>query len=837
MPMALHFFRVLVPGAWLPFRPLMRPGGGAAWRHECTACRGSLLRYLLLLLAATSARAATISTYQDTFILSNEGNNGLISQLLAGGYGSSNLYQTLLGMKNASDSSVSGILTPEFLATLQHAPGSSEIFTTVLRDVCAPGRAIAISTDGTVQVVSIFAASYRGQTGTEILNATISGAGRANFVYSTSASTPLTSWVVSRGLLQTTYDVFAIASAAANQPQILKTWPASYRWHTFYGSGNPDYGAQVAADGAGRAVVTGTSYVSWNGPAGQTPLHAFAAGGGPNAVVVKTDTDGSYLWHTFYPCALNGMAADRAGNIYLTGSSRSSWTGPAGQPPLYAHPGGASAVVVIKLDTSGTYQWHTYYGSGSRYYNNNGMGVAVDFSNGNLWVTGDSAGGSWTGPGGRAPLNPFAGLQDAFVLALDSNGGYQWHTFYGSGQDTGRAIAVDGWGVSVMGSSGATWKGPGAKAPLDPYGGDSTHTSVIFVLKLDAGGTYQWHTFHGAGSDLGYSMTSSDLAAAIYVVGASSASWNGPGGQAPLNPHHGDPASMSNILVLKLGEDGAYQWHAFYGTGSDWGYGVAIGLESVYVTGSSGATWDGPDGQLPANPVSSGSVALLMLGTDGSYRWHDFFGSSASGQGVAAPNGAVYVAGASSATWTGPSGQPPLHGYLGGGDLFLMKLLPESPSFVLSDESAHLIAAMVAAGHGDDSLYDGMLMMQANSDPSIAGIVTPAVLKRLALCPVSSAVLATRMRDLAVASATAVSDDCTVRAVTLSGVGLLAMPGAGTLGTMLSGVGSFDLTFATTQDPLAFWQVGATTYNAFAIAWSPRSGSISRGIPRRRSAN
>jgi len=43
-----------------------------------------------------------------------------------------------------------------------------------------------------------------------------------------------------------------------------------------------------------------------------------------------------YAWHTFYgvPTDVYGTALDGSGNVYVTGRSGASWTGPSEQPPL-----------------------------------------------------------------------------------------------------------------------------------------------------------------------------------------------------------------------------------------------------------------------------------------------------------------------------------------------------------------------------------------------------------------------------------------------------------------------------------------------------------------------
>ena len=215
----------------------------------------------------------------------------------------------------------------------------------------------------------------------------------------------------------------------------LANAPAAYAWHTFYGGSELDWGHAIAVDGSGDIYVAGISLAAWTGPEGQLPLNAFAAG------------------------------ADYTDNM-----------------------------VVVKLDSAGVYQWHTFYGASGR---DVGYAITVDGSGG-VYVAGYSY-GAWTGPSETEPLNAFAGGTDytdnMVVVKLDSDGAYQWHTFYGSGSgDESLAIAVDGsGGVYVAGASYDTWTGPGETEPLNAWAGSAD----MVVVRLDSDGTYRWHTFYG----------------------------------------------------------------------------------------------------------------------------------------------------------------------------------------------------------------------------------------------------------------------------------------------------------------------------------------------------
>jgi len=157
---------------------------------------------------------------EQTFVLSNEGTNGLITQLINAGYGNVNLYQSLVAIQQNTNPSVAGIVTDAFIEVLASLPASSQIFTTPLKNFSVGSQALAISTDGTVQTITISGAGY--DNGTNTLGATISGVGTGYFTHSTSAGTYLTSFT-SGG---TSYNVFGIAWL----PSQTTTVPTLSQW-------------------------------------------------------------------------------------------------------------------------------------------------------------------------------------------------------------------------------------------------------------------------------------------------------------------------------------------------------------------------------------------------------------------------------------------------------------------------------------------------------------------------------------------------------------------------------------------------------------------------------
>jgi hypothetical protein len=134
-------------------------------------------------------------------------------------------------------------------------------------------------------------------------------------------------------------------------PSIQAAPSPIYAWHTFYGSGSYDDGNAIATDGSGNIYVTGYSGSTWNGPAGQSPVHPYI--GSEDIFVLKLASSGSYQWHIFYRSSTYdhgyGIATDGSGNIYVTGASWGTWNGPDGQSPLHPYSQYYGDIFVLKL--------------------------------------------------------------------------------------------------------------------------------------------------------------------------------------------------------------------------------------------------------------------------------------------------------------------------------------------------------------------------------------------------------------------------------------------------------------------------------------------------------
>jgi hypothetical protein len=242
---------------------------------------------------------------------------------------------------------------------------------------------------------------------------------------------------------------------------------------------------------------------------------------------------------------------------------------------------------------------------------------------------------------------------------------------------------VDGSGnVYATGYSDTTWNGPSSEGPLHAKTGTSDY-SDIFVLKLTPSGEYQWHTFYGGSANDWSVSVAFDGIDGTYLAGRSFGSWTGPSDESPLNAFGG----ANDAVVLKLSSDGAYQWHAFFGSAfSDNGQSITVdGSGNLNLTGWSDDSWTGPEDESPLHAKSGTTdyldLFVVGLSSSGEYQWHTFYGAPShddGGMSIAVDSSDdLCVTGWSDDSWTGPSDEDPLHeksGDPGTDDFFVLKL-------------------------------------------------------------------------------------------------------------------------------------------------------------------
>ncbi len=427
-------------------------------------------------------------------------------------------------------------------------------------------------------------------------------------------------------------------------------------WHTFLGGAATDNGYSIALDGSGNVYVAGSSTSTWG-----TPARAYTAG--TDAFVARLDASGSLTWLTFLGAAGvdygYGVAVDGSGNVYVAGSSTSTWGAPVQAISL------GSDGFVAQLNNAGALTWNTFLGGTSTDTVN---GIALDGS-GNVYVVGTS-GGSWGTP--QRAFTVTGTRTDAFVAKLNSAGARTWNTFLGgTGNDLGNALAVDGIGnVYAGGTASATWG-----APVAAFSGLGVIPANGWTAKLSNAGTLTWNTFVGMTTNSTILGLTLDAGSNLFVTGRSTFSWG-----SPVYPET-YTASTGDGYAAKLDSDGALIWNTFLGgVGDDFGRAIVVtGAGSIYVTGDSTVTWGAPLRAFHGLEFSHPYAA--RLDADSNRLWSTFLGDGAdignnslSDQAYAVAvdgSGNVFTAGRAFSRW---SVGTPVRAFSGGeSDAFVAK--------------------------------------------------------------------------------------------------------------------------------------------------------------------
>jgi hypothetical protein len=192
-------------------------------------------------------------------------------------------------------------------------------------------------------------------------------------------------------------------------------------YSTFLGGADDDGGGGIAVDAAGAAYVTGfTDSTSFAGVGGSSLQPA--SGGGRDAFVTKIDpSGGAIVYSTFLGGSGGdggfGIAADGAGNAYVTGITTSTAFPGVTASSIQPGNGGGWDAFVTEINAAGSAIVYSTFLGGSGY--DYGLGIAVD-GVANAYVTGESSSASFPGVGGGSIQPANAGDGDAFVVKIGS---------------------------------------------------------------------------------------------------------------------------------------------------------------------------------------------------------------------------------------------------------------------------------------------------------------------------------------------------------------------------------------------------------------------------------
>jgi hypothetical protein len=245
----------------------------------------------------------------------------------------------------------------------------------------------------------------------------------------------------------------------------------------------------IAVDENGNAYISGESYDidSW------LLCTDYGENANPHFITIKYDMKGKQLWAVRYKGqrnhvnSLSDIAVDKAGKVYLTGSSVIN---------INSDGGIDSQFITINYDTNGRELWVARY-IGEPNSINNSCILALNGKN-RIYVA------------GKSHIGGNSGYSDLIIIAYDKNGKQQW---LGRCREPAKtfvfptAIAVDREGnVIVTGEISSSFSGSG-------YSTTDLETTManreIVTLKYNVRGREQWRVRYKAPK--GYMAFSCDL--------------------------------------------------------------------------------------------------------------------------------------------------------------------------------------------------------------------------------------------------------------------------------------------------------------------------------------
>ena len=361
-------------------------------------------------------------------------------------------------------------------------------------------------------------------------------------------------------------------------------------YSTYLGGAGNEIGNAISLDVAGNAYVTGETE-SANFPT-VNPLQVAFAGQG-DAFVAKLNAAGNGLVYSTFLGGSGretgqGIAADSAGNAYVTGETLSTDFPATIGAFQTSHGGGQLDAFVVKVNAEGSaLLYSTYLGAGG---NNRAHDIAVD-SNGNAYVTGETDSGFPT-TAGAFQTTSAGGDIDAFVTKLNAAGSALLYSTYlgGSSGDTGWGVAIDGASNAHVAGATQSTNFPTAR----PYQAARAGTGDAFVTKLNAAGSALLYSTYlgGTGSvDSGSGIAVDGLGNAYVTGGTTSANF------PTANPFQATCGSCTLDAFVAMVDTSAsgissLVYSSFLG-GSDWDSGRNIAADSagnVYVTGVTRST-------------------------------------------------------------------------------------------------------------------------------------------------------------------------------------------------------------------------------------------------------
>lgn len=413
----------------------------------------------------------------------------------------------------------------------------------------------------------------------------------------------------------------------------------SFEWVENIG-GLYDYnGKSICVDTFGNTYTVGAFYSTIDADPGVGVYNLTSDSAATfDIFVTKIDSSGNFIWAKRMGGKLNdfgySITVASSGNIYLTGSYRTTADFDPGSAVYNITAAGGTDMFVLKLNSSGDFIWvKSIGGVGSK--GTVGYSIAVD-SIENVYTTGYYAATVDFDPGvGVVSVTSPLGTDDIFISKLDSLGNFVFVKTMTAMGAFGKSIEIDAAGnIISAGYFNGTPDfnpGPGVYNLTAHFGGFDS-----YILKLDANGNFIWaKSMGGASSYANAECISVDAFGNVFTIGYFYGTVDFNTGAGTLNL----TAVGYDVFISKLNSTGNFVWAKQIG-GNLYDIGNSIDVDkfgNIFITGQFEGTVDLDPGAGVVNFTSFGlgDIFVSKLDSAGNFLWAGSMGGSFSDNGVA----------------------------------------------------------------------------------------------------------------------------------------------------------------------------------------------------------